>query len=44
MVCQPSQAARSVFSSPGADRIRDTSSMFLQVSGLDGSVHHLPLP
>ena len=44
MVCQPSHAARSAFSSPGADRIRETSSMFLHVSGFDASAHHLPLP
>src|SRR5476651_2012308 len=44
MVCHPSHAARSAFSSPGAERMRDTSSMFLHVSGFDGSVHHLPLP
>ncbi len=44
MVCQPSHAARSVGSSAGDDRIREISSMFLQVSGFDASAHHLPLP
>src|SRR5262245_51198485 len=44
MVCHPSHAARSSFSFRDSARIRVMSSMFLHVSGLDGSGHHLPLP
>ena len=44
MVCQPSQTSRSRFASREVAITFVTSSMFRQVSGFDGSAHHLPLP